>query len=256
MQFGREYVTEALREKEDMSKVAARIVPKSGKCEVFVPVWDEVVAEVLAKVAMRGKMPVVVLLEAEGVEGAVETAEGPVKMDEFARKMREGYGLFDDEETHELLSQKDFVARLGKSYSSVSRIVLTTAAINCANGGVLAQSRQALASVVAKAAQVPFYVAGESFRSAGIFPLTRRSASATSTINDKIGILEQAQKEGLSFIVSTVEYAKNMALWLILLGKKACRPHRSSIRGQARLQSNTTVRRNHQKLVLRLHCFS
>lgn len=119
------------------------------------------------------------------------------------RRMREGYGLFSDgQETCELLSQRDFVARLAKGYSSVPRIVLATAAINCANGGVLAPSRQALASVIAKAAKVPFYIAGESFRSAGVFPLPRRSVKGSKDINDKTGMLEQAHREGLSFIVS------------------------------------------------------
>jgi len=182
-----------------MARLAARIVPKSGNVEVFVPVWDQVVAEVLGQVVKKGKLPVVVLQQAEGREGEVDTLEGGVKVKEFTRRMKEGYGLFDDGEgTCQVLSQSDFIARLGNRCATTPKIVLATAAINCANGGVYAQSRQALAAVVAKTAKVSFFIAGESFRSAGIFPLQRQSRSGTKGDD----LLEQAHNEGLSFIVS------------------------------------------------------
>lgn len=182
-----------------MARLAARIVPKSGNVEVFVPVWDRVVAEVLGQVVKRGKMPVVVLQAAEGREGEVDTLEGGVRVEEFMKRMKEGYGLFDDGDgTCLVLSQSEFNARLGNRCATTPKIVLATAAMNCANGGVFAQSRQALAAVVAKAAKVPFYIAGESFRSAGIFPLQRQSQFGTKGDD----LLEQAHNEELSFIVS------------------------------------------------------
>ena len=208
--MGRSYVTDALAEGAETAKRACLVCGNVGGAGaavvVLVPVWDSVIAGVLAQAVKSGRRPTVVLREAAGHSGHVDTAAGPVDSATFYADMRASYGLFEEAQNrgeYELLGAHDFAAFLATRSTRQTRIVLTTAALNCANGGVMAASGILEVAVAAKSAGVPYYVVGEAWRNAGIFPLVvRRELDAED--GNKEDLLVRARKEGLAFIVSTI----------------------------------------------------
>jgi hypothetical protein len=201
--MSRHYIENAVTEKLEMAKLAAKMCRgRAGRQrEVAVPVWDEVVAEVLAEAVRKGSRPTILL--AESVEWAccVDTLEGPVEAEVFYKAMREKYGVFQEGNgAYKLLPPKDFVAAVGNGYAKETRFVLASASLNCANGGVLAPARMGLVAGVAKAAGVKFYIAGEGFRNVGVFPLPSKGGIAEGEEKDELAV--KARKEGLEFVVS------------------------------------------------------
>lgn len=246
--MSRRYVEEAEREKKEMAKVAAGMCKAvGGKVrEVAVPVWDEVVAEVLAEAVRRGSRPTVLLAESLEKDCCVDTLGGPVEAETFYKDMREKYGLFQEGKgAYKLLPQKDFVAAVGSRFAKDRRFVLTSASLNCANGGVLVPARTKVVAAVARVAGVQFFVAGEGFRNVGVFPLPSRSGVGEEEKRDELVV--QVRKDGLELVVSKVV---EMQDGIVLIRLTAGGPYRGYIHEQARLQSYEIGRRDHQELVL------
>jgi len=228
--MGRSYVTDALAEGAETAKRACLVCGSVGGAGtavvVLVPVWDSVIAGVLAQAVKSGRRPTVILREAAGRAGCVDTAAGPVDSTTFYADMRASYGLFEEAQSrgeYELLGAHDFAAFLATRSTRQTRIVLTTAALNCANGGVMAIAGMLEVAVASKSAGVPYYVVGEAWRNAGIFPLVvRRELDVEESMKEDL--LVRARKEGLAFIVSTLSeaYFRRLACWGFLLTACNC----------------------------------